>query len=185
MSRGAKIVTSLARSAQRLPIGRDQAGRMAVRLRSSKTARKVVSRMFDFDDSGIGGTFFLGAGNVIGGLGLDNLPVVVVNLVGADPDAVPGLVEAVAQEQVLTGGFRPVFLIDGDYFAEIRQYDYPVDHVIPKASWPGASEDWERYVVDRLRQMRRSYSAIALVDPIRAGDTAMLFLSTLDAPQGR
>lgn len=183
MSRSAKLVSRLARSAQRLPVGKEQVGRVAVRLRSSKTARKVVSRMFDFDDSGIGGTFFLGAGNVVGGLGLDSLPVVVVNLVGADPDAVPGLVEQVAQEQVLTGGFRPVFLIDGDYFAEIRQYAYPVDHVVPQSDWSEEMGDWEGYVVDRLRLMRRSYSAVALIDPVRASDAAFIFLRTLGPAQ--
>lgn len=180
MSRAAKILGAVGRRAGRLPAGQQSVGRLATRLRTSRTARKVVSRMFDFDDSGIGGTFFLGAGNVIGGVGLDNLPVIIVSLVGAADDDVPGLVEAVAQEQVLTGGFRPVILIDADHFGVVRQYGYAVEHVVPRADWPGDAASWDAYLAQRLRRMRRDYSAAGLVDLTHAREAGLLFLSTLD-----
>lgn len=179
--RDSDFVTTLARFARRVPVGRQATRRMIERLRSSPTARKVVSRIFDFDDSGIGGTVFVGAGNVIAGQGLDNLPVILVNLVGAHGHDVPDLVEEVAQEQLLTGGFRPVFLIDGDYFSIIRQYGYPVEHVIDRNSWSEEAGSWQEYLAQRLRQMRRVYSASGMVDLVHARQAGLLFLSTIES----
>lgn len=181
MSKASTLVTALARRARTLPVGQETAGRFAARLRESRTARTVVSRMFDFDDSGIGGTVFLGAGNLLWGLGLESLPIVVVSLVGAPADDVPGLLEQVAQEQVLTGGFRPVVLLDADHFAAVREYGWPVEHVVARADWDGDDASWRAFLTERLRRMRRDYSAAGMVDLGHAPQAGLLFLSTLDA----
>ncbi|MEE6283154.1 hypothetical protein [Georgenia sunbinii] len=180
MSRTTDLISALNRRARRLPVGQKSAGRLAVRLRSSRTARTVVSRMFDFDDAGLGGTSFLAAGNVIGGLGLDNLPVVLVSLVGAAPRDVPALLERVAQEQVLTGGFRPVIVLDSDHFAEVRQYGYPVDFVVPQSAWTDTTTAWPAYFRDRLRSMRRGYSAVGLVDLRETDGLGLDILASMD-----
>lgn len=181
MSRASDLVSALARRARTLPVGQETAGRFAGRLRASRTARTVVSRMFDFDDSGIGGTVFLGAGRLLGGLGLESLPIVLVSLVDTAPDDVPALLEQVAQEQVLTGGFRPVLLIDADHFAAVRQYGWPVEHVVARTDWDGDDDTWRAYLADRVRRMRRDYSAAGMVDLGHAPEAGLLFLSTLDA----
>ena len=139
-------------------------GRVAGRLRDSRTAREVVSRVFDLDVTGVGGTVFLSAGNLVAGHGTDHLPVVLVSLVGAPAEDVPRLLEQIAQEQVLTGGFRPVLLLDSDHFAEVRQYGYPVDFLVPEAEWTDEQVPWRDYFRERLRSMRQSYGAVAFVE---------------------
>lgn len=163
-SRSGAIVTRLVSKTIRAPWARHAAGRMAERLRGSTTARKVVSRAFDIDVIGAGGTIFLSAGNVIAGQGLDNLPVILVSTIGADPDAVPGLIEWVAEEQVLTGGFRPVVILDTDRFGEARQYGYPVEYVLPRTVWHGPPDSWDDYLAARVAALRRFYQAAGIVN---------------------
>src|SRR5690625_1806259 len=138
-----RVAARAARGMRTSPVIERLGGRVAGRLRDSRTAREVVSRVFDLDVT-VGGSVFLSAGNVIAGQGLDNLPVVLVSLVGATDDDVPELLEKVAQEQVLTGGFRPVILLDSDHFAEVRQYGWPVDHLVPPDAWTG-QVPWRDY----------------------------------------
>jgi len=173
------LAAALARRARSLP-GQRTLGRLALRLRTSSGVRKVVSRAFDFDDSGIGGTVFLRAGHVIGGVGLDSLPVILVSLVDAPAEDVPELVDALAQEQLLTGGFRPVVVLDTDGFATVRQYGYPVDHVVARADWPGNDSSWQTYLTRRFQHMRRDYSAAGFVDLGRAPEAGLLFLRSLE-----
>lgn len=162
VSRAARLATALARRVRTNPGAERLGGQVAGRLRDSKTAREVVSRVFDLDVT-VGGSVFLSAGDLLAGHGLDNLPVVLVSLVGADTDDIPSLLEAVAQEQVLTGGFRPVIVLDSDHFADVRRYGYPVDHIVAEQAWQG-EEPWRDYFRERLRSMRRGYGAVALVD---------------------
>lgn len=163
MSRAARLASSAARRVRANPTAGRLGGRVAGRVRDSRTAREVVSRVFDLDVT-VGGSVFLSAGRLLGGQGLDNLPVVLVSLVGAAPDDVPTLLERVGQEQVLTGGFRPVVVLDADHFAEVRQYGWPVDFVVPEGAWTDSAVPWREYFRERLRDMRRGYGAVALVE---------------------
>jgi hypothetical protein len=162
-ARAARAATGLARRLRSNTAAGKVGGRVVGRLRESRTAREVVSRVFDLDVT-VGGSVFLSGGRLVAGHGLDNLPVVLVSLVGAADDDVPELLERVAQEQVLTGGFRPVVVLDSDHFAEVRQYGWPVDHVVPERAWPHAEVAWRDYLRERVRGMRRGYGAVALVE---------------------
>lgn len=158
-----RVAARAARGMRTSPVIERIGGRVAGRLRDSRTAREVVSRVFDLDVT-VGGSVFLSAGNLLAGHGLDNLPVVLVSLVGAVDDDVAEILERVAQEQVLTGGFRPVVLLDGDHFAEVRRYGYPVDYIVPESRWTAEDVTWREYYRERLRAMRRDYGAVALVE---------------------
>lgn len=138
-------------------------GRVAGRVRESRTAREVVSRIFDLDVT-VGGAVFFSAGKLLGGQGLDNLPVVLVSLVGTADDDVPEVLEWVAKEQVLTGGFRLVVVLGSDHFANGRQYDWPVGFVVLEHSRADAEVAWREYLRDRVRSMRRGYGAGAVVE---------------------
>lgn len=162
--RAARLAGALARRARAMPATERIGGRVAGRLRDSQTAREVVSRVFDVDVTRVGQSVFLEAGRLVGGHGLDRLPVVLVSLIGAADEDVPAILERVAQEQVLTAGFRPVILLDSDHFAEVRQYGWPVDFVVPENAWTAGGVSWHGYVRGRLRSMRRAYGAVALVE---------------------
>jgi len=170
-----RLVSTLARRARTLAGGSDVAATLVGRLRASPLARKAVSRIFDIDVTGSGGTVVLSAGTLLGGQGLDNLPVVLVSLVGADEGDVPQLLEQVAREQVLTAGFRPVILLDTDHFAEVRKYGYPIEYVVPRATWTG-EEVWEEYLSRRVALLRRSYQAVGSVDLTSPGAMSAVYL---------
>lgn len=172
MSTAARLVTALARSARRIPLGEQTAARVLGRIRKSATARKVVSRVFDFETSGDAPTVFLSSGNVLSGEGRDNLPVVLVSLLGASPNVIAERLDYLAQEQLLTAGFRPVVLIDADHFAAVRQYGWPVEHLISHSRWATQDQGWFDYMATRFHQLRTTYSAKTIVDLVHAPTVA-------------
>ncbi|WP_454084904.1 hypothetical protein [Georgenia sp. Marseille-Q6866] len=177
-SRAARLAQNVVRRVRANPTAERVGGRVAGRVRDSRTAREVVSRVFDLDVT-VGGSVFLSAGRLLGGQGLDNLPVVLVLLVGAAADDVPELLEKVAQEQVLTGGFRPVVVLDSDHFGAVRQYGWPVDFVVPQSAWTDPEVAWRDYLRERLRAMRRGYGAVALVELTEPGGLGMDVLASM------
>lgn len=181
-ARAARLAGRLARRVRANPAAERLAGRVAGRLRDSRTAREVVSRVFGLD-VGVGGAVFLSAGRLIAGHGLDNLPVVLVSLVGTADDDVPGTLERVAQEQVLTGGFRPVVLLDSDHFAEVRTYGFPVDFVVPQRAWTSTDTSWTDYFRERLQHMRRTYGAAVLVELTGSDDAGFDVLASMAVEQ--
>src|SRR5690625_4809132 len=148
MSKSARLIGAVARRARRLPFSQTTFARVASRIQTSSTARKIVSRLFDFDDQGRS-TVFLNAGNLLGGAGVDNLPIVLVSLLGASKDRASDLIDEVAQEQLLTAGFRPVIVVDSDQFANVRQYGWPIEYVLSEADWQNTDVRWEDYVAQR------------------------------------
>jgi len=161
-----RVAKAVARRVRRVPAAEAAAVRAVSGLRDSRLVREVVSRVLDLD--GVGGTVFLSAGHQLAGQGLDNVPVVILSLVGVADDQVPDLVEEIAREQVLTGGFRPVLVISADHFGTIREFGWPVELVIAEHTWSaqehlGDDRGWEAYLERRLQQIRRHYRAVALM----------------------
>lgn len=182
-----RLARRAAGSVRSVPILNDAAVRAAQRVRRSTTARKVISRTFAIDLNGEGGTIFLGSGNVLAGLGLDSLPVVILSLVDTPRAQVPGLLDQVAREQLLTGGFRPVIVLGGDDFAQVRRFGWPVEMVIAKEDWTGewaGAGDWETYLDLRLQEIRRDYRACALVPLAEDQPLTVTFLRSLGPPAG-
>lgn len=168
-SRPERLAQAVVRRGRRIPAAERAAVRVATSLRESQLARTIVSRAFDMDLGGVGGTVFLAGGHLLAGQGLDNVPVVILSLVGTPGEEVPERLEEVAREQLLTAGFRPVLVIDGDHFAAIRAYGWPVELVLSREQWETEAHlrdeaGWEAYLTRRLQEMRRNYRAAALLE---------------------
>lgn len=164
-----RVALALVRRARRVPRAEAAALRVASTVRANQLARTAVSRAFDMDLEGIGGTVFLDGGNLLAGEGLDNVPVVVLSLVGTPEELVGERLEQIGQEQLLTGGFRPVLIIDGDHFAAVREFGWPVELVLSRPQWQAEESlqddaGWEAYLTRRYQAIRRNYRAAALLE---------------------
>lgn len=173
---------TVARHARRVPGYRKLRSEVLPRIRASRTAREVASRVFDFDTKPDRSAVFLSAGNLLAGRGLDNLPVVIVSLVGVPRDRIAGVVEEVARIQVLTAGFRPVFVLETPELGAVRRYGYPVELLIEPSAWSVADQAWEEYACARLASVKRTYQASSLVAVPSSGlgVSGRLLLQSLD-----
>ena len=108
----------------------------------------------------------LSAGRLLGSAGTDRLPVILLSLVGlADGDGrnrpigdvVDGVIDDVAEMQLLGAGFRPVFLLDTPAFSRARSYGYVAELVTPRAAWSAEPKDWSEYVGARIASMRTNW----------------------------
>lgn len=161
------------RRVRRLPGAERIAGAVAQRLRGNELARKAFGRVFGLG-TGTGGPVFLDGGELLGGEGIEDVPVALVVTIGADD--LPAVVEAVAQEQVLTAGFRPVFVIDSDDLAAPRRLGYPVEHVVPRQEWVGDELSWREYLGRRLGELRKFYRAAVVVEVHGTDDLGLTML---------
>ena len=106
-------------------------------IRNSATARALAYRLFAMESRRsaalVEPPLELSAGRLLGGVGTDRLPVILLSLVGlADGDGrnrpigdvVDGVIDDVAEMQLLGAGFRPVFLLDTPAFSRARSYGY-------------------------------------------------------------
>lgn len=164
-----RVALAIVRRARRVPRAEAAALKVASSLRGNQLARTAVSRAFDMDLEGIGGTVFVDGGNLLAGEGLDNVPVVVLSLVGTPADLVGERLEEIGLEQVLTGGFRPVLIIDGDHFGAVREFGWPVELVLSREQWDEQEQlqdhtGWEAYLTRRMQAIRRNYRAAALLE---------------------
>ena len=114
----------------------------------------------------------LAAGRLLGGLGTERLPVILLSLIGLSngigTDAPSGqvvdaVIDEVAEMQLLRAGFRPVFLLDTPAFSRARSYGYLVELVTPRTGWSGESADWSDYVAARVASMTRTYGVSAMI----------------------
>lgn len=87
-----------------------------------------------------------------------HLPVVMLVLVGAG-DRIEEWVDRVAQTQVESAGFRPLFVVDAPHFAKLRQYGFLFEYLMPYADWSSLEQpaDWARYVQARLNRLTNLY----------------------------
>jgi hypothetical protein len=175
-----------ARLARRMPGYRWVRRRAVPRIRQSATARALAHRMFPSQPNGSGPNgsgpngsgppVDVAPGKLLAGVGVEQLPVVLLSLVGlaegtAENPAVGKLIDAVIDEvaglQLLGAGFRPVFLLDTPAFSQARCYGYPVELVTPAPAWSGDPADWPGYIGARVASMMRTYgiSAVVTVGP--------------------
>lgn len=178
MSRARKI----ARRLPSVPGYRYARRTLLPRVRESSTARAVAKRIFELDVAS-GRMTDLAPGNLIAGIGTENLPVVVIVALDVPAEALPDLVDDVARRQVLTAGFRPVFVLGTPDFAAPRRYGYVTELIVPEETWPH-EESWHDYVSDRLASIVGRYRASAALHIGRDGMTPAqaLVLSSVGAP---
>lgn len=87
-----------------------------------------------------------------------HLPVAMLVVLGAG-DRIDEWVDRVAQAQVESAGFRPLFVVDAPHFAKLRQYGFLFEYLMPYADWASLEQpaDWARYVQARLSRLTKLY----------------------------
>ncbi len=164
---------SAARLARRVPGYRWVRRRAVARIRRSAAARAVAHRLFPVRSSnGPGPPADVAAGRLLAGLGVEQLPVVLFSLVGltdgtaenaAVSKVVDGVIDEVAEMQLLGAGFRPVFLLDTPAFGRVRSYGYAVELVTPGSGLAGEAVEWSDYVGARVGSMTAAYGASMMI----------------------
>ncbi|PSK91719.1 hypothetical protein CLV30_13420 [Haloactinopolyspora alba] len=148
------------RHVRKLPGYRYARRTMVPRIRNSTTARAVVHRVFDID-ADQHTPLDVGAGNLISGVGRERLPVVVVVLLGVHDHQVDDIVREIAELQVLTGGFRPVVVMDTPRLGAARTWGYPAELLTDESSWTHESQSWDEYVCETLASVFATYRSTA------------------------
>jgi hypothetical protein len=124
------------------------------------------------ESRGSGRPIDVAPGRLLAGLGVEQLPVILLSLVGIADDRgeramsgefVDAVIDDVAEIQVLGAGFRPVFLLDTPAFTRARSYGYLAELVTPRAAWPGEVAGWSEYVGARVASMRTTYGVSAVI----------------------
>lgn len=141
--------------------------RVVKALRRNRRARRLAHQIFAVRGTRTSLTLApadLAAGNLLGGVGTETLPVVLVLLIERPLDDVASVVQEVAELQVLTASFRPLFVIDTQAFAAVRRFGYPVELVISRADWNDARAEWndaagswDTYLRQRLASIVKRY----------------------------
>lgn len=155
------------RTARRVPGLRTARRRTLRRMRSSTRLRGLVKQIFAVDvDSSV--PMDVTAGHLLGGVGTESRPVVLIVILGADSDTVERVVDEVAHIQLLGAGFRPVLVLDTPAFAATRRYGYPAELIISRSQWPDPalqenSNTWNEYARERVSLLFDTYRATASV----------------------
>jgi len=128
--------------------------------------------MFPSQSNGSGPPVDVAPGRLLAGVGVEQLPVVLVSLVGLAEDVaenavrvkvIDAVIDEVAELQLLGAGFRPVFLLDTPAFSRARSYGYAVELVTAAGAWSGEPADWPEYIGARVASMTRTYGISAVV----------------------
>jgi len=148
----------------RLPAAGIARRRVVDWLRRSTKVRSLVKRIFAIDTAAQV-PLDVTAGRVLGGVGTELLPVVLVVMIDAETETIARTVDEIAQIQIMSAGFRPVLVFDGPAFAAARRYGYPVELLLPRADWDAADlgVSWEEYVRRRLALLFATYRASASI----------------------
>ena len=171
-----RSLQTVARLARRMPGYRWVRRRAVPRIRQSAAARALAHRMFPSQSNGSGPPVDVAPGRLLAGVGVEQLPVVLVSLVGLAEDVaenavrvkvIDAVIDEVAELQLLGAGFRPVFLLDTPAFSRARSYGYAVELVTAAGAWSGEPADWPEYIGARVASMMRTYgiSAVVTVGP--------------------
>jgi len=152
----------LKRRVRQLPGASIAQARLPNLLRRNRAFRALVRRVYAIDGS-TRVPVDVAAGRVLDGVGTENLPVVLVVVLGAERPTIDRTVDDVARLQLMTAAFRPVFVIDTPAFASMRKYGFPAEVLIPASQWSDAEYTWEEYARRLLALMLDGYSATASV----------------------
>ena len=162
------LAKRLVRRARRLPGYRWLRRNAVGRIRRSETAREVVNRVFAGSGSGSRRIprRFPHAGNLLDGLGVDQLPVAVISLIGVPNEKVGEVIDDIARLQILSASFRPVFVMDCPKLDSPRRYGYVAELLIAPSEWAFPDIRWSSYAAERLSDIVQRYEAsIAVTVP--------------------
>ncbi|MGC0250363.1 hypothetical protein [Pseudactinotalea sp. Z1748] len=129
-------------------------------------ARDAVTRIFA-GSSGRGRGVpqrFPKAGNLLAGVGVDQLPVAMFSLIGIDPEAIDDVIDDVARMQLLSASFRPVIVLDQPRLDATRRYGYATELIIGEHAWDPDQGNWQDYATRRLNDIVRRFHVAATLD---------------------
>ncbi|NEE01445.1 hypothetical protein [Phytoactinopolyspora halotolerans] len=111
--------------------------------------------------------------------GARRLPVVVVVATGLTDGEAERIAREFEYAQMMTGSFRPLFVIDSADFAPFRSRGYVVERVMRAHELAVASpgDSYGEYLFSRLRSIASDYGAASIV-PLPEGSAATLRGST-------
>ncbi len=151
------------RQARRLRAYRIVRRQVLGRVQRNSTARELVNRVFEISDAPGSNTQVIPdcppAGRLLAGRGVATLPVAVISLVGVPDGTVDEVVDEIARLQVLTAGFRPIFVLDGPQLGSPRRYGYVAEMLVSASAWNFPDQDWEKYAAARISSITATYGA--------------------------
>lgn len=169
--------------ARRVPAIRVARHALVREVRRSKSMRALATRVFAVGEPTTAPPD-VASGRVLGGVGTESLPVVLVVALGAETEMVSDSVDEVARIQLLSAGFRPVIVTDTPAFSAARRYGYPAEMLVDRKSWVSGDygdRTWEEYARERLALLFATYRATASVTvrPTGLDDSARVVLNAL------
>lgn len=141
------------RRARRSPGFQRMSGRILDKIRSSEEARELANRIFAGTASPAGNSGFRRhppVGNLLGGIGLDNLPVAMISLLSTAEEHFDEVVDEIARLQVLTAAFRPIFVMTKPRLDAPRRYGWATELLLDPADWNQPGESWAEYAATRI-----------------------------------
>lgn len=150
------------------------------RVRANPTVRTLAKRILGLDAASNRATD-LASGDLLVGLGTESVPVLVVVAFDTSPEILDTMVDEIARQQLLSAGFRPVFVLSSPDFHAPRRYGYVSEFVVPEKSWPHSDRPWREYVQERLAAIITRYNCTATLHagPDGLTDTQRLLLSAM------
>ncbi len=128
------------------------------------------------------------AGRYVDDSARQELPIVVIVATGDRAADAERLAASVERAQVLTGSFRPLFVIDHGWFTPFRTRGYAVEHVMSESAFAAVRPHdlYSDYVFRRVASVTRSYGARSVVPVADDGvlDPESLRLIGAVAPSG-
>ncbi|NEE04099.1 hypothetical protein [Phytoactinopolyspora halotolerans] len=172
-------VRKAGRYVRRLPGYRYARRALLPRIRQSSSARSLVKRVFDVDAAQTA-PLDVAPGNVLGGVGTERLPVVVVLMLDVPAERIGPIVDEIARLQLLTAGFRPVLVLDRPQLSAVRRYAYPSELLISRDHWADEYQSWTEYAQQRLGRIITTYrsSATVVVGPEGLDEANRMILSS-------
>ncbi|NED94085.1 hypothetical protein G1H11_02045 [Phytoactinopolyspora alkaliphila] len=147
----------------------------ATALRGSPLARRVAYAVVGLDREGTQGTpMGFRPGRYFTDVEARHLPVVVIVVIGFEGDATERLAREIESAQMLTGSFRPLFVIDTPHFGPFRSRGFAVERVMRAEELAAANplDSYGDYLFDRVRSIARDYGASSVVPvPAEAADS--------------
>lgn len=161
MSTQTSSLQRVVRRARRLPGYRRLRRGILIRLRTSETAKDIVSRVYSGADprrKRLPQTY-PNPGTLMGGLGAETLPVAVVSLLEVPAEKVDDIVADVARLQQMSAAFRPVFVLDSPRLDALRPYGYVGELLVSADDWSFTDVRWSDYATRRMSDIYRRYGA--------------------------
>lgn len=108
-------------------------------------------------------------GRLVAGDGSDRLPVIAFDLTAMSEDQIRQAVESTAEHQLITGSFKPVFIMDQPEFGATRAYGYLAELLVAPDEWRGDRAERTKYLRDRLESILGAYGCAAVIRPTTDG----------------